>query len=58
MVGQELQKRGLGRYERSRDKEWGFVDCVSFEVMEENVIYDAFTNDRHFEQAGFRCLLK
>lgn len=31
--------------------------CASFLVMEDNGISQAFTNDRHFEQAGFRNLL-
>jgi predicted nucleic acid-binding protein len=26
-------------------------------VMAEHGILEAFTNDRHFEQAGFKCLL-
>lgn len=25
--------------------------------MEERGIHEAFTNDRHFQQAGFSCLL-
>jgi predicted nucleic acid-binding protein len=33
------------------------VDCANFVVMADLGIRDAFTSDRHFEQAGFRCLL-
>jgi predicted nucleic acid-binding protein len=40
------------------DKEWSLVDCASFVVMQQRGILDAFTTDRHFEQAGFVCLLK
>jgi predicted nucleic acid-binding protein len=40
------------------DKEWSLTDCISFVVMNERGITDAFTNDHHFEQAGFQILLK
>ena len=42
----------------ARDKEWSLVDCVSFVVMQQYGLHDAFTTDHHFEQAGFICLLK
>jgi predicted nucleic acid-binding protein len=34
----------------------GIVDYISFEVMRRLGIREAFTNDRHFEAAGFICL--
>ena len=40
------------------NKEWSFTDCVSFAVMRELLIRDAFTPDRHFKQTGFVPLLK
>ena len=40
------------------DKEWSFTDCVSFALMRELRIRDAFTTDHHFRQAGFAPLLK
>ena len=40
------------------DKEWSLVDAVSFIVMEERNLSEAFTADHHFEQAGFVRLLK
>ncbi len=40
------------------DKEWSLVDCSSFIIMKERGILEAFTNDIHFEQAGFIRLLK
>jgi uncharacterized protein len=44
---------------RSRaDKEWGLVDCVSFIVMQDRGISEALTADDHFNQAGFKALLK
>lgn len=40
------------------DKQWSLVDAASFIVMDERNIAEALTADRHFEQAGFVCLLK
>ena len=34
----------------------GIVDMVSFEVMRRLGLSDAFTNDRHFVEAGFNVL--
>ena len=52
-----LIQRALRLYAERADKTWGLVDCASFIVMSEQGITDAFTTDRHFEQAGFTCLL-
>jgi predicted nucleic acid-binding protein len=40
------------------DKVWSLVDCASFVVMRQRGLKDALTSDQHFEQAGFRRLLK
>jgi predicted nucleic acid-binding protein len=40
------------------DKEWSFVDCASFVVMQRRGLTEALTTDHHFEQAGFVRLLK
>jgi predicted nucleic acid-binding protein len=48
----------LNLYLRRPDKEWSFTDCVSFRLMKSRRIKDALTADHHFEQAGFRRLLK
>ena len=50
--------RGLNLYGHRLDKSWSLTDCISFEVMTEHGITDALTGDQHFEQAGFRALLK
>jgi len=34
------------------------TDCVSLAIMGDRQIYDAFTADYNFEQAGFKVLLK
>jgi uncharacterized protein len=55
-VGPDLLRRALAMYAQHSDKSWGLVDCTSFLVMQDRGIIEAFTNDRHFEQAGFRRL--
>ena len=40
------------------DQSWSFTDCLSFRVMRDLRLRDAFTKDIHFEQAGFTALLK
>ncbi len=39
------------------DKAWSLVDCVSFVIMADRGMTDAFTTDHHFEQAGFTRML-
>lgn len=45
-------------YKSRPDKNWSLTDCTSFVVRQRNGIRAALTGDRHFEQAGFRALLK
>lgn len=49
---------GLRLYAARRDKEWSLTDCISFVVMKEHRLSEALTADRHFEQAGFKALLR
>lgn len=53
-----LFERGLELYEKRPDKDWSLTDCTSFVIMEREKIGEALTADHHFEQAGFRALLK
>jgi len=53
-----LFERGIELYARRPDKSWSLTDCISFVVMQEHGLSDALTGDHHFEQAGFRILLK
>jgi predicted nucleic acid-binding protein len=56
-VSESLLHRALALYSDRPDKTWGLVDCASFLVMTDHGVSDVFTTDRHFEQAGFNCLL-
>lgn len=53
----KLLDQALDLYDNRPDKTWGLVDCASFVVMQRHGIREAFTNDRHLQQAGFTCLL-
>ena len=57
-IGPERFHAASGLFRRHGDKEWSFTDCVSFTLMRELRIRDAFTTDHHFRQAGFAPLLK
>ncbi|HEV8579808.1 MAG TPA: PIN domain-containing protein [Thermoanaerobaculia bacterium] len=56
-ISERLFLEALELYSKRSDKTWGLVDCASFVVMEKEGIDEAFTNDRHFVQAGLSCLL-
>jgi uncharacterized protein len=53
-----LFDEGWQLYRSHQDKSWSLTDCISFVVMRQRKIKDALTTDHHFEQAGFRALLK
>ncbi len=57
-LSESLYRKGLDLFSERQDKSWGLVDCISFVVMQERKIYDALTTDEHFEQAGFRAILR
>lgn len=52
-----LIDRAKNLYAARRDKEWGLTDCISFVLMSELGIHEAFTLDPHFIQAGFHRLI-
>ena len=56
-VSSAYLEAALNLYDHREDKGWGLVDCASFAVMQDLGITEAFTDDRHFKQAGFRRLL-
>jgi len=51
-VSREIEEKALDLFERYDDKSFSFTDCVSFVVMQDLGIQDAFTFDRHFVQMG------
>jgi predicted nucleic acid-binding protein len=53
-----LYDRGLDLYAHRPDKSWSLTDCISFVVMADHGVTEALTGDHHFEQAGFRALLR
>ncbi|CAD5919562.1 type II toxin-antitoxin system VapC family toxin [Planktothrix agardhii] len=56
-IREDLLDLGLALYESRQDKDWGLTDCISFVIMQRENITEAFTTDKHFEQAGFIRLL-
>jgi len=57
-LARPLIERAMKLYSERPDKEWGLTDCASFVVMEDRGIREALTADEHFQQAGFRALLR
>jgi predicted nucleic acid-binding protein len=54
----DLYARALQLFESRPDKEWGLIDCVSFVAMSDRGLTKALTADEHFQQCGFRALLR
>ena len=54
----QLFRAGVALCSKRLDKDWSLTDCTSFVVMEREGITEALTADRHFEQAGFKALLR
>lgn len=54
----DLFLKALEKYRTMADKGWSVTDCASFHLMESRGIRDALTHDHHFEQAGFRALMR
>lgn len=57
-VGPDRFHAAVALFRLHADKAWSFTDCVSFGLMRELRIREAFTTDHHFKQAGFVPLLK
>ena len=58
LLTNSLYRSAFNLFKQREDKEWGLVDCISFIVMQNRGITDALTADTHFQQAGFRALLR
>ena len=57
-VDQDRFEAAVAWFQRHADKMWSFTDCVSFVVMRELNVREAFTTDHHYTQAGFNALLR
>lgn len=49
---------GCRRYRSRPDKGYSLTDCISMEVMRREGLSDVLTNDAHFAQEGFSCMLR
>jgi uncharacterized protein len=56
-VDRTLNDRAMALLRSRSDKTYSLADAVSFVLMREHSMTVALTNDRHFEQEGFRRLL-
>ena len=56
-VAPDLLEAAWLRCEQYADKEWDWIDCASFELMERRNLREALSLDHHFEQAGFVVLV-
>ena len=57
-LSEQLYTRALRLYRERPYKDWGLTDCVSFVVLQDRTITEALTTDEHFQQAGFRMLMR
>jgi predicted nucleic acid-binding protein len=57
-IDKALFHRAIEFYYVHKVKEWGLTDCISFIVMKDHDLTKAFTSDEHFQQVGFRALLR
>jgi predicted nucleic acid-binding protein len=57
-VAAVLYARALALFRERPDQAWSLTDCLSFVVMRDGGLMSALTYDKHFEQAGFRALLR
>jgi predicted nucleic acid-binding protein len=49
---------GFDLYAARPDKGYSLTDCISMHTMRREGLTQALTNDRHFEQEGFRALFR
>lgn len=51
-------RAGMDLYEGRPDKGYSLTDCISMQTMRKEGLTVALTNDRHFEQEGFRAAFR
>jgi uncharacterized protein len=58
LLSKGLWDEAFRLYRARPDKQWSLCDCISFVVMESRGLSEALSADEHFQQAGFRALLR
>jgi uncharacterized protein len=51
-------RAGFELYRARPDKGYSLTDCISMQALRSEGITDVLTNDVHFEQEGFRAVLR
>ena len=54
----ESFRQGLALYRARLDKGYSLTDCIFMQTMRREGLTEVLTNDRHFEQEGFRALFR
>lgn len=54
----ESFQSGFELYAVRPDKGYSLTDCISMQTMRRQGLTDILTNDKHFEQEGFRALFR
>jgi predicted nucleic acid-binding protein len=49
---------GFELYRARPDKGYSLTDCISMQTMRREGLTEVLTNDRHFDQEGFRALFR
>jgi predicted nucleic acid-binding protein len=57
-AGTAVLNEAVDLYRQREDKQWSLTDCTSIVIMTSRKLTDVLTADHHFEQAGFKSLLK
>lgn len=57
-IDTDIEAKAWYLFKKYSDKEFSFVDCTSFVVMQKRSIKRAFSCDKHFEQMRFENLFK
>ncbi len=56
-ISKEVEEEAWQIFKKYTDKQFSFTDCTSFVIMNKLSLNEAFTNDHHFEQMGFKILI-
>ncbi|MDI6803565.1 MAG: PIN domain-containing protein [Bacteroidota bacterium] len=57
-IDTDIEAKAWYLFKKYSDKDFSFVDCTSFVVMQNRSIKRVFSCDKHFEQMRFENLLK